>query len=140
VSLRYIFTYEYNPGMPTKQHASYIDTVDENNSLWDRKFLGAFATEAEAAACLANAIHPDIEDFFNGSRSIMDREPTEDDLRAFIDLAQAYYGKSPVDLPRDVCDRLVREVLYGEQFLDEEQEDNRSMVDWSGLYWRDGAK
>ena len=126
MSLRYVFTYEYNPGMPTKQHAAYLDTVDENNALWDRRFLGAFATEEEATACLSSTIHPDVEDCFNGSRSIKDREPTDDDLRAFLDLAQAYYGKPPIDLPIGVRDRLVREVLYGEQDLDEEQEEYRS--------------
>ena len=53
-----------------------------------------------------------------------------------MDLARAYYGKHPCDLDTAICDRLVREVLYGEQLLDEEQEDFRqtaSLVIWTGV-------
>ena len=137
MSMRYVFTYEFNPALPVKPHAAYVDTVLDDGSVFDRNFLGAFATEEEAAHCLANTVHPDVVDCFHGSRSIKDREPLDADFREFIDLANAYYGKSPMDLPIEVRDRLVREVLYGEQHLDEEQNESRDkagLVDWSGLY------
>jgi len=130
-----------NPSYVVDRYIVYLDSVSDKAGLIDREFLGDFATYGEAKACLDAQADPDARDSFHGSRSIKDREPTDADIFAYVDLAKAYYGKHPCDLPTAVCDRLVREVLYGEQFLDEEQEDHRtgniSMVVWSGIYDRE---
>jgi hypothetical protein len=130
-----------NPSYVVDRYLVYLDSVSDLVGLIDREFLGEFATYGEAKACMDKHPCPDARDSFHGSRSIKDREPTTADIFAYVDLAKAYYGKHPCDLPTAVCDRLVREVLYGEQFLDEEQEDHRtgniSMVVWSGIHDRD---
>jgi hypothetical protein len=130
-----------NPSYVAGRYLVYLDSVSDKVGLIDREFLGDFATFEEAKACMDKQPCPDARDSFHGSRSIKDREPTDADIFAFVDLAKAYYGKHPSDLSTEICDRLVREVLYGEQFLDEEQEEyrdqNPSMVVWTGIYDRE---
>jgi hypothetical protein len=115
-----------NPSYLVDRYALYLDSVSTKVGLIDRQFLGDFATYGEAKAHMDKQPCPDARDSFHGSRSIKDREPTDADIHAYMDLARAYYGKHPCDLPTEICDQLVREVLYGEQLLDEEQEEYRS--------------
>ena len=115
-----------NPSYVVGRYILYLDSVSDTAGLIDREFLGAFDTYREVKACLDKQPCPDARDSFHGSRSIKDREPTDADIHAYVDLARAYYGKHPCDLATEICDRLVREVLYGEQLLDEEQEEYRS--------------
>jgi hypothetical protein len=125
-----------NPSYVVGQYILYLDSVSDTAGLIDREFLGDFATYGEAKALLDKQPCPDARDSFHGSRSIKDREPADADIHAYVDLARAYYGKHPCDLDTATCDRLVREVLYGEQLLDEEQEDFRqtaSLVIWTGV-------
>ena len=128
-----------NPSYVAGRYLVYLDSVSTEVGLIDREFLGDFATYGEAKACLDKQPCPDARDSFHGSRSIKDREPTDADIHAYVDLARAYYGKHPCDLATSICDQLVREVLYGEQLLDEEQEDYRNeMGNSTGLYSEDG--
>jgi len=115
-----------NPSYVVDRYLVYLDSVSTEVGLIDREFLGDLATYGEAKALLDKQPCPDARDSFHGSRSIKDREPTDADIHAYVDLARAYYGKHPCDLKIEICDRLVREVLYGEQLLDEEQEEYRS--------------
>ena len=130
-----------NPSYVAGRYILYLDSVSDTVGLIDRQFLGDFATYGEAKALLDKQPCPDARDSFHGSRSIKDREPTDADIHAYVDLARAYYGKHPCDLATAICDHLVREVLYGEQLLDEEQEDFRQMANpatsrvvWTGIH------
>ena len=115
-----------NPSYVVDRYLVYLDSVSTEVGLIDREFLGAFDTYGEAKALLDKQPCPDARDSFHGSSSIKDREPTDADIHAYVDLARAYYGKHPCDLDTAICDQLVREVLYGEQLLDEKQEEYRS--------------
>lgn len=127
-----------NPSYVVGRYLLYLDSVSTKVGLIDREFLGAFDTYGEAKACLDKQPCPDARDSFHGSRSIHDREPTDADIHAYVDLARAYYGKHPCDLQIEICDRLVREVLYGEQLLDEEQEERREPRSFYSLRTRFG--
>ena len=131
MTITYHFVIDYkidpavNPSYVVGRYLVYLDSVSTKVGLIDREFLGAFDTYGEAKAHMDKQPCPDARDSFHGSRSIKDREPTDADIHAYVDLARAYYGKHPCDLDTAICDQLVREVLYGEQLLDEEQEEQR---------------
>jgi hypothetical protein len=62
--------------------------------------------------------YDNLVDLFQGSASIYDRDPTNDDILMMIELAHELYNRLPVSLDHKQIDDVVTRILHPEDYTD----------------------